>query len=69
MSTALDHLPGGENQQQNTGTQQNSGTGQEDIQVSQPHVERAEGPFEHSGETSGWTEEERKEKQDQEASQ
>ncbi|MDQ3277688.1 MAG: hypothetical protein M3Q06_05150 [Bacteroidota bacterium] len=34
----------------------------EQVQISQPQVERAEGPFEHSGETSGWTKEEEEEK-------
>ena len=65
MSTAPDQLPGNGNQQQNTGGQQ-TGTTNENVQISQPKVERAEGPFEHSGETSGWTEEEKDEKKEEE---
>jgi hypothetical protein len=38
---------------------------EENIHISQPHIQRAEGPFEHSGETSGWTKEEREEKEQQ----
>lgn len=37
--------------------------GNEKVQISHPHIERAEGPFEHSGETSGWTKEEKEEKE------
>ena len=37
--------------------------GGEQVHISQPHIERAEGPFEHSGETSGWTKEEKEEKE------
>jgi hypothetical protein len=33
------------------------------VQISPPHIERAEGPFKHSGETSGWTKEEMIEKE------
>ena len=36
------------------------------VQISHPHTERAEGPFKHSGETSGWTREEKEEKEEQE---
>lgn len=44
--------------------------GNESVQISQPHNERAEGPFPHSGETSGWTKEEKEEKeQDQDSQQ
>jgi hypothetical protein len=64
MSVKAMNLPGGENQSQNTQAGI-SKTAEENVQISQPHVERAEGPFEHSGETSGWTEEERKEKEEQ----
>lgn len=64
MSTAQNHLPGDENNQQGTSTQQ-SNTTQEDVQISQPHVNRPEGPFKHSGETSNWTEEEKEEKEEQ----
>jgi hypothetical protein len=57
--------PGGENKTQNTAGQQ-AGSGQkEDVQISQPKIDRPEGPFEHSGETSNWTKEEREEKEQQ----
>jgi hypothetical protein len=59
MSTAVNNPPGGANQQQDT-------TSQEHVQISPPKVERAEGPFEHSGETSGWTEEEKVEAEEKE---
>jgi hypothetical protein len=59
MSTAVNNLPGGANQQQDKNSQ-------EHVQISQPKVERAEGPFEHSGETSGWTEEEKVEVEEKE---
>jgi len=59
MSTAVNNLPGGR-EQQNTTTQE------EHVQISPPKVERAEGPFEHSGETSGWTEEEKVEAEEKE---
>lgn len=67
MSVETTNLPGGENGSQNepTGSEKAS---EENVQISQPHVERAEGPFEHSGETSGWTEEERKEKEEEDQS-
>jgi hypothetical protein len=51
MNTAENNLPGGREQQ--------NASAEENVQISQPAVERAEGPFEHSGETSGWTEEEK----------
>lgn len=52
MNRTVNNLPGGGREQQNA-------TSEENVQISQPAVERAEGPFEHSGETSGWTEEEK----------
>lgn len=61
-------FPGGEGQQQNGGTGNNENAGGEDVQISPPQIDRPEGPFEHSGETSGWTEEERKEVEDEEQS-
>lgn len=63
MSVAAINLPGGENESQNT--QRNSNATDENVQISQPQIERAEGPFEHSGETSGWTEEEKQEAEEQ----
>lgn len=61
MSTELNHMPGGENSNQTTsGEQENSS--EENVQISQPQIERPEGPFPHSGETSGWTKEEEEEK-------
>lgn len=37
----------------------------EDIQISLPHIDRVEGPFEHSGDVAGPTEEEKIEKEEQ----
>lgn len=54
-----------DNQQQTTPKQE----GGEQVHISQPHIERAEGPFEHSGETSGWTKEEKEEKEQQQDAQ
>ena len=51
-----------ENEQQQTAQNREGG---EQVHISQPHTERAEGQFEHSGETSGWTKEEREEKEQQ----
>jgi hypothetical protein len=53
-----------DNKQQQPATQKNEGG--EQVHISQPHSERAEGPFAHSGETSGWTKEEKEEKEQQE---
>ena len=64
MNTTPDQKQSGENVPQKNPAPQNSAS-EENVQVSQPHTDRAEGPFVHSGETSGWTEEERKEKQEQ----
>ena len=54
--------------QDNKGQQQpaQNNEGGKEAHISQPHIERAEGPFEHSGETSGWTKEEKEEKEQQE---
>ena len=43
--------------------------GSEQVHISQPNNDRAEGPFAHSGETSGWTKEEKEEKEQDEGSQ
>jgi hypothetical protein len=37
----------------------------ENVKISMPHIDRPEGPFEHSGETFNWTEEEKVEKTQQ----
>lgn len=56
-------------QTQDNSQQANQGKeSSENIHISQPQVERAEGPFEHSGETSGWTQEEKEEKEEQDRS-
>lgn len=62
MNTEMFDLPGDDKQQTSAG--QNAS--QEDVQISLPKTDRPEGPFEHSGETSGWTKEEETEKKDQE---
>ena len=38
---------------------------QKSSEISLPKIDRPEGPFEHSGETSRWTEEEKEEKEDE----
>ena len=38
---------------------------QEKAEISLPKIDRPEGPFEHSGETAGWTKEEKEEKAEQ----
>jgi|GEM_PF-4265689 len=49
--------PGNEQQKgQSAGTAQN-----EEVKVSMPQNDRPEGPFEHSGEVAGWTNEEEEE--------
>lgn len=40
----------------------------ENVQISQPRTERAEGPFEHSGETARWTKAEEAEAREQQDS-
>ena len=65
MSVEKINSSGGGNQSQIEKPTDEKAT-EENVQISPPHVERAEGPFEHSGETSGWTEEERKEKEEEE---
>lgn len=64
MSTTTNNPTEGQQQAQNKPASGGAAT-ENDVHISQPHVERAEGPFEHSGETSGWTEEEKKENQEQ----
>jgi hypothetical protein len=70
MSTAQNQFPGNDNNnQQNTSSQQGGSNSQEDVQVSLPRIDRPEGPFEHSGETAGWTAEEEREKVEKEEQQ
>lgn len=38
---------------------------QKNTEISLPNIERPDGPFEHSGETAGWTKEEKEEKAEQ----
>ncbi|MBB1284386.1 hypothetical protein HRH25_08385 [Flavisolibacter sp. BT320] len=56
-----EHQSTQDNKQQQQSPQKKEGS--ESVQISQPHNERAEGPFPHSGETSGWTKEEKEEKE------
>ena len=58
--------PRGNEQQQAERGKETSGTANKDVQISLPKTERPEGPFEHSGETSGWTKAEESEKGDKE---
>jgi hypothetical protein len=51
-------------QPQQSPGESNGNKNQEKKDISLPRIERAEGPFEHSGEVAGWTKEEREEKQD-----
>lgn len=55
---------GRQNESQQTAGQQTGDQG-ENVQISQPKIDRPEGPFEHSGETFNWTKEEREEKEQQ----
>lgn len=64
MSIESQHLPGGEDNQKTSG-KETGNTAQKNSEISPPHTERAEGPFEHSGETAGWTKEEKEEKDEQ----
>ena len=50
------------------GNQEGNDSSSENTSISLPRIDRPEGPFEHSGETAGWTKEEKEEK-DQEAEQ
>ena len=53
-------------QDANRQTAQSQETGKDaNVQISQPHTERPEGPFEHSGETAGWTAQEKEESKQQ----
>jgi hypothetical protein len=61
MSTAINYFPGDGTTESNNGGEKKEQ--KEDVQISPPHIERAEGPFKHSGETSGWTKEEMIEKE------
>lgn len=63
MNTESFDFPGDDKKQTGEADQTASG---EDVQISLPKTDRPEGPFEHSGETSGWTKEEEGEKKDQE---
>lgn len=51
--------------EQSSGERENAGTAQDEVKISLPQIDRPEGPFEHSGETSGWTKEEAAEKKGQ----
>ena len=64
MSTQNNNPLEQNNQQQTTG-QERSANDQKSSEISLPKIDRPEGPFEHSGETSRWTEEERQEKTDE----
>lgn len=61
MNTQFFEPPGNEKE----GITADQSTSQEDVQISLPKTDRPEGPFEHSGETSGWTKEEEAEKKEQ----
>ncbi|HUC80927.1 MAG TPA: hypothetical protein VMR70_08425 [Flavisolibacter sp.] len=56
---------GGSQQNQNAAGRQTGSQQEENVQISQPRIDRPEGPFEHSGETFNWTKEEREEKEKQ----
>lgn len=62
MNTRIFYWPGNEKDEALSKGQSGA---QEDVQISLPKTERPEGPFQHSGETSGWTKEEEAEKQEQ----
>ncbi len=64
MSIEIDSLPGDGINQQNASSGESSNAGQENVQISLPRIDRPEGPFEHSGETAGMTEEEKIEKEE-----
>ena len=66
MNTEQNRNQGNNSNQQ--GSAETGDVNQDQVQISQPRIERAEGPFEHSGETSGWTKEEAEEKEQQEDS-
>ncbi len=54
MNTELQYFPGDDKEaQKQTGDQH--ANPQKESTISLPHTERPEGPFEHSGETSGQT--------------
>jgi hypothetical protein len=61
MNTLFFYWPGNEKEETSGG----QSTSQEDVQISLPKIDRPEGPFEHSGETSGWTKEEAAERKEQ----
>lgn len=68
MNIQQQNQPGKEADQKTPG-EQNQKTSGENIEISKPHNERPSGPFEHSGETAGWTKEEKEEQQDKEGQQ
>lgn len=68
MSITFNQLPGDENKNMQPGNQEGNDSSSENTSISLPRIDRPEGPFEHSGETAGWTKEEKEEK-DQEAEQ
>jgi hypothetical protein len=61
MTTDRNNQSGSAMQEQNEQTNNEKAS-----QISLPKIERPEGPFEHSGETSGWTDEEKREKEEKE---
>ena len=56
--------PGPQNSDEST-SQDSNPDAQKSSEISLPRVDRPEGPFEHSGETARWTEEEKEEKNDE----
>ena len=54
MSTDLQYSPGNDHETPQQGGDPKKDT-QQDVNISLPRTERPEGPFEHSGETSGQT--------------
>ena len=69
MSTEL-NFPGGEKKEPKTsGEGKSNAPTQKNVDISLPNTDRPTGPFDHSGETAGWTAEEEKEKDDEEKQQ
>ena len=58
------NIPGQPSDNQQTSADRNADQ-QKSSDISLPRIDRPEGPFEHSGETARWTEEERAEKNDE----
>lgn len=64
MNTEPNYKPE-EEKEQKTSAEEKGDTTQKDTEISLPRIDRPEGPFEHSGETAGWTKEEKEEKTEQ----